>query len=257
MLKLLTLLAIIIYMTGLAHAGEPFTKQEMREALLAELIDMGAPDDAQISDLSISDQELFRVANESDIDPSLMYRLSNVDYQHTSNRFSAIMNVASKEAEGKSYRLYGKTEVMLDVPVVTRKLFRGDRIAASDVALIQIAQSDVRRQVAASKSELIGMAVTRTIGANQPVALSSIESPRLVQKNEMVPVIYRSKTMELKTYAKALMDGAYNDMIRVRNVDSNKTIVGRVMENGVLEVSPVSSNIGQQAMATEGGYYAK
>jgi flagellar basal body P-ring formation protein FlgA len=75
----------------------------------------------------------------------------------------------------------------------------------------------------------------------QPIRQADIGMHSLVQRNESVTLIVRTRTMTLTVQGKALDDGAEGQTIRVQNPKSNRTVEGRVTGTGEVTVTTGAS----------------
>ena len=69
--------------------------------------------------------------------------------------------------------------------------------------------------------------------AGEPV---TADNPILVRQRDLVKVAARAGSLWVTALAEAQQDGREGDRVRVRNVDSKKEIVGRVIGRGLVEV---------------------
>jgi flagella basal body P-ring formation protein FlgA len=86
-----------------------------------------------------------------------------------------------------------------------------------------------------------GRKARRPIAAGQvipPAAVEplSAENPVLVKQRDLVRLVAQVGSMRVTALAEAQQDGRAGDRIRVRNVDSHKEVVGRVVGRGLVEV---------------------
>ena len=87
----------------------------------------------------------------------------------------------------------------------------------------------------------VGQRARRALAAGQPIAKAAVESakadnPVLVRQRDLVKMVAHVGSMTVTALAEAQQEGRAGDRIRVRNVDSKKDLVGRVVGRGVVEV---------------------
>ncbi|HAA83692.1 MAG TPA: flagella basal body P-ring formation protein FlgA [Thermodesulfobacterium commune] len=65
---------------------------------------------------------------------------------------------------------------------------------------------------------------------------SFLNEPLLVKRGQEVLIIGKGRGFLVKTKGKALQDGRKGEVIKVRNLTSNKEVLGRVISTNEIEV---------------------
>lgn len=125
---------------------------------------------------------------------------------------------------GEAQTLSGRAEAVVDLPVLARPVGRGEVITASDLEWIQMAAGRVRAEHLSSEAALIGMAARRSLRPGAPLREFDIEAPSVIERGEIVSLVYRSGALTLAARARAMEDGAEGDLIRFVNLQSNRTV---------------------------------
>ena len=112
----------------------------------------------------------------------------------------------------------------VDVPVLRRRLRRGEIIEATDLDWLTVAETRRLTAAAMSIDELVGMSARRALRAGEPVPLGDLRAPIAVLRGDAVAMVMRSGPMTLTARGRAIEDGAVGDVIRVMNSDSSRTI---------------------------------
>nr|WP_321468829.1 flagellar basal body P-ring formation chaperone FlgA [uncultured Desulfobulbus sp.] len=87
-----------------------------------------------------------------------------------------------------------------------------------------------------SKTPLIGLEAARTISAGTVLDHEIIAAPSIIKSGEMVTIIALKGPMRLSAKGLAKENGREGEMIRVKNISSNKVIYCRVNRPGVVTV---------------------
>ena len=66
--------------------------------------------------------------------------------------------------------------------------------------------------------------------------ITRIDNPVLVKQRDLVKLVARVGNLRVTALAEAQQDGRAGDHVRVRNVDSRKDVLGRVVGRGLVEV---------------------
>lgn len=122
--------------------------------------------------------------------------------------------------------------------VLARPIGRGETIAATDVVEARLAAREVSQHSAVAAGQLIGMEARRNLRENTSVNLSDVQPPTLIERNQAVVITYKSSSMILSSQGRALSSGARDDLINVLNLQSKRSIQGRVIGPGEVLVQP-------------------
>lgn len=167
-------------------------------------------------------------------------RLQEFSYRTSSGRFSAR---AIAPAEGRQHArvtITGEAVRMIDVPVLARRIARGQRIREDDLTWVRRAASDVRGNHITDADALVGHEARRPLGPGELLRTTAVEEPILVEDDSFVTIKLRTNRMSLTARGRALEDGAMSDTIRVENIQSQRKVSGTVTGPGVVVVEPNS-----------------
>ena len=168
------------------------------------------------------------------------FEVKQVRIDKISGRFSAIIETyAGNEAPAKQIVLTGLAVKTVELPVLSRNLARGEIIRPGDLELRNMPRAKINGRAVLRTADLIGMASRRTLRAGAPLRARDVEKPRIIRRNDLVTIVYRTAGLTLTTQGHALSDGSLGEMIPVRNSRSKRTIQVTVI--GPRTVSP---NIG-------------
>lgn len=84
--------------------------------------------------------------------------------------------------------------------------------------------------------EAIGMEARVTLYTGRPIPLSGLGPPALVERNQLVTLIFRQNGLEIRAEGRALGRAALEDAVRVMNLASRTTVTGHVTGPGVITV---------------------
>lgn len=78
------------------------------------------------------------------------------------------------------------------------------------------------------------MVAARRLRPNQVLTPVLVEGAAAVRRGDVVKIVAVAEGIEASTKGEALADGQPGDVIRVRNLSSDKTIHAKVIERGVV-----------------------
>jgi flagellar basal body P-ring formation protein FlgA len=121
---------------------------------------------------------------------------------------------------------------LADSVVATRTIPAQSVIGPDDVLLVE---ANLKGALT-DPSHAVGQEARVAIYAGKPVLPSHLGPPTLVQRNQVVPLIYRSGGLAISTEGRALARGSEGDVIRIMNLGSRTTVSGRIGPDGVVYV---------------------
>lgn len=85
--------------------------------------------------------------------------------------------------------------------------------------------------------DLIGMETKVILYAGRPILAEHVGPPAIVNRNQIVPLVFKQAGLSISTAGRALDRGAVGDVIRVMNMASRTTLFGTVQPDGSVDVS--------------------
>jgi flagella basal body P-ring formation protein FlgA len=86
-------------------------------------------------------------------------------------------------------------------------------------------------------SDVIGMEARVVLYAGRPIRPGDIGPPAIVERNQIVALVFRQGPLTIAAEGRALARGGAGDMIRVMNLASRSTVTGFVDPDGSVSVS--------------------
>lgn len=117
--------------------------------------------------------------------------------------------------------------------VPTHTLRPGDEVSESDVKLLDTPTPGVFSDV----SQVIGLEVQRALYRGRPIGSGDVGAPALVERNQIVTIIFETGALSIETEGRALGRGGLGDRLKVLNLSSKNTVVGRVAGTGEVIVN--------------------
>jgi len=84
---------------------------------------------------------------------------------------------------------------------------------------------------------VIGREARVALYPGRPIRMGDIGAPAVVERNQMVPLIYVRGGLRIEAEGRALARAAAGEYVRVMNLSSRATVTGRVTASGRIEVS--------------------
>ncbi len=121
---------------------------------------------------------------------------------------------------------------LADIVVPTRTIRAGDLIAPADLTV----KPGHRDGVARRAEDVVGQEARVALYAGRPIPLSDLGPPALIDRNQLVTLVFLRGGLAISAEGRALARGAEGDRIRVMNLSSRATVTGRVRADGTVAV---------------------
>ena len=86
--------------------------------------------------------------------------------------------------------------------------------------------------------DLIGQETRVVLYAGRPIRIDDVGPPALVDRNQIVILIYSIGGLNIATEGRALARGGLGDRIRIMNLSSRSTVNGTIRADGSVSVAP-------------------
>ncbi len=143
---------------------------------------------------------------------------------------------------GSAIRVTGRVELSIAVAALVRPLSRGEAIQANDLLVERRKRKSVPTGALIEPTNLIGLVARRTLRAGDIVRDGDVVRPNLVEKNQLVTVVYEAPGLSLALRGKALGNGLEGAIVSVMNLQTKRTLEAVVIGPG-----RVSARLDQQS----------
>lgn len=122
-------------------------------------------------------------------------------------------------------------DLMLPVPTVT--IYPGDTIRESMLRMQPYPETfKARTAVIDAPLAIAGRVARRMLLPGEPVPVNAIDDPRLVSRGTPTQIVFEEQGLLITAVGAPLQNGGLGDVIRVRNTDTNRIVLGTVMADG-------------------------
>jgi flagella basal body P-ring formation protein FlgA len=126
-------------------------------------------------------------------------------------------------------------EVLADVLVSVRSLARNQVIKSGDLHVRKRWLKAVpANQVALP--EAIGKVLTMTVGANREITKNMLGEPTLIKRGKVVRILFDNDVLKIAALGVSEEAGRRDQVIRVKNLSSNRVIYARVTDGDSVQV---------------------
>lgn len=125
-------------------------------------------------------------------------------------------------------------EVQRQAVHAARSVERGERLSEQHLTLRWTVIGRQSRELFADLDQVLGHSAKRRLRAGQLITANLLADAVLVRRGEAVTIIARQPGIAASVKGQALANGAAGEVIRVRNISSDKVIDAQVLEPGVV-----------------------
>ena len=158
--------------------------------------------------------------------------IENLQVDPMSGRFNADLRAAAGDSASEPVHVAGRLVNVIQIPTLARPMVPGEIIGAADIAWIAIDIGRLPAGQVMDARDLIGRTPRRPVRAQESLRPVDLEIPVVVHRNDTVLIVLEAPGMTLTAQGKALEDGGRGEMIRVVNIQSNRTIDATVEAAG-------------------------
>lgn len=152
-------------------------------------------------------------------------------------RVSGILTLRVNGQYVRQMRATALVEAYMPVVCAAAPLSKGHVISQADVSLAEFPVSKLPNSIILDLGKAVGMSLKYSVRQGQPLSEAILAPPKLVKKGGVVTIVAQSDTISVSAPGEARQDGAKDELIKVKNLMSQREIVARVLnENTVAAV---------------------
>ena len=227
-------LILCLFMHTLAQAGDTFEEIEsLRNGARLHLIDHLK----QASGSANQDIEVKMLP----LDPRL--RLSRcdapIDFQVTSAAASFSSATVKISCNGYvHWSLYAPAQIAVfgETAVASRSLERGSLIQPGDFHFVRQNLTLIGANFVDPTAVILGQELKRSMRAGEPLRLSYLELPKIVQRGDRVTLEAQALGLNVAAPGLAMANGKVGERIQVKNAQSNRIVDALVIAPGRVRV---------------------
>jgi flagella basal body P-ring formation protein FlgA len=143
------------------------------------------------------------------------------------------------EFEGGAHAVYYVTGIVAarsKALVATRTLMMGEKIDAGKDAKEEEVEINFANDALAEKADLDYMAAAHSLTAGHVIYRADLKKEVVVQRGNLVRAISGDDTFEVSAQMQAEEGGSIGDLIKIKNVETNRFLSAKIVDRGVVRV---------------------
>jgi len=129
-----------------------------------------------------------------------------------------------------------RIEVLQDVVTAARGLPAGTVLAGSDIRTVRRWVRRIHPHSLPSMEAASGKRLTIQVASGAEILATMLKEIPLVRKGKMVKIVFDNGPMQIVTVGLSEEDGVAGNIVRVKNITSNKIIYARVLSDSVVGI---------------------
>lgn len=157
--------------------------------------------------------------------------------QHT--RLMGTAQVGIRCHTPKPWTIYISARINLYQQIVTAKrpLMRGTTLSADDLMLARNEISSLYGRYLTEPEQVIGKVLRQDLNQGSVITLPQLKNPVLIHRGQKVTLLAEMDGIEVRMTGTAMQNAVSGDLIKVKNLTSQRIIEGIVLNNKTIKVS--------------------
>jgi flagellar basal body P-ring formation protein FlgA len=148
---------------------------------------------------------------------------------------SAMIPIFSNSQPEKKGWVVAQIKRYQKVPVLNHAVKMGD-VLTKDMFAFEKRLLQNSRETVLKIEAIEGMQASRFISAGQVLTYADLKKETVVKRGQIVKVLAGTKAIEVSMSGQVEETGAIGDIVRVKNIDSQKVFAARVIDRGVVRI---------------------
>lgn len=157
----------------------------------------------------------------------------DLDFSQMSSKGGFLLPL--REGSSQIKWISGTIRVSQLTPVTTRLILQGERVQSGDVRMVMTDVTYAKDSVVRSE-DIQGQVAARSLPVGTPIWTSDLKREPAAKKGQIVKAMLGDETFEISVNMQAEDNGFVGDLIKVKNMETQKVMSGLVIEKGVVKL---------------------
>lgn len=154
--------------------------------------------------------------------------VSQIDANKDRGNVQLIAHIFVNDKQCLKVPVFFTIRVYEDIVTSSRKIDRNDILCADNLAVRRMETTKLAGLTFNNIEDLLGKRAIRPILPNTPITAEIVDNPPAIKKGDFIKILVQSGNLYVVTKGIAKEDGYPGKIIRIKNIDSNKELYGRV-----------------------------
>jgi len=166
----------------------------------------------------------------------LHLEISRVNENKKRGRILVVVRIYVDEKQCQKIPVYFNVRTYENIVVAKKRLKRDDLLTHDNLILKRIETTNSLGATFDEIGPLIGKKMVRSILPHKPITDEIIENPALIKRGDFVKILVQIGNLRVMSKGIAKEDGYVGKVIRVKNVDSQKELYGKVKDHTTVKI---------------------
>jgi len=218
----------LISVESITIPGEEIVRKA-KEYLLSKL---SRPESEIIIESDRTPMDKLIPANGGDI----QWEISQIDANKERGNVQLIVRIYINEKQYLKMPVFLTVRTYEDIITSNKKINRHDILAMDDLVIKRMETTKLTEVTFDTREGLLGKRAMRPILPNIPITAEMVDNPPLIKKGDFIRVSVQSGNLHILTKGVAKEDGYAGKVIKIKNIDSNKELYGKVEDSTTVKI---------------------
>lgn len=164
------------------------------------------------------------------------FEVSQIDANKDRGNIQLIVRIFINDKQYLKIPVFFNIRVYEDIVVSNKKINRHDILDTADLVVKRMETTKFADITFDNVKDLVGKRAISPIQPNTPITAEIIDNPPAIKKGDFIKVLVQSDNFHITTKGVAKEDGYLGKIIRVKNIDSNKELYGKVEDSATVKI---------------------
>ena len=218
----------LIDVESIAITGEEIIKKA-KEYLLSKL---SRPESEIIIESDRPPMDKLLPAKGGDV----LWEISQIDANKNRGNVQLVVRISIDEKQYLKIPVFLTIRTYEDIVIPNKKINRHDILTTDDLVVKRMETTKLAGITFDNIEDLIGKRAIRSILPNLPITTEMIDNPPLIKKGDFIKVFVQTGNLNIVTKGVAKEDGYVGKIIKIKNIDSNKELYGKVEDSTTVKI---------------------
>ena len=166
----------------------------------------------------------------------MQWEISQIDANKERGNVQLIVRISINEKQYLKIPVFLTIRTYEDIITSNKRINRYDILAMDDLVIKRMETTKLAGVTFDNIEDLIGKRAIRPILPNIPITAEMIDNPPLIKKGDFIKVSVQSGNLHVVTKGVAKEDGYVGKVIKIKNIDSNKELYGKVEDSTTVKI---------------------
>lgn len=218
----------LISVESMTITGEEILKKA-KEYLLSKL---SRPESEIIIESDRPPKDKLLPANEGNVN----LEISQIDSNKDRGNIQLIVRIYINDKQYLKVPVFFNVRVYEDIVTSNRKIDRNDILSMNNLMVRRMETTKLAGLTFDNVEDLVGKRALRPILPNTPITGEIVDNPPAIKKGDFIRVFVQAGNLHVIAKGVAKEDGYLGKIIRIKNIDSNKELFGKVEDSTSVKI---------------------